>query len=202
VALDGPVHPDVARAWPPPPLASSRVRLRGPRAQDRPAFVELYASPPVRAHLGGALTRVEAERSFPSAPEARPGLLVAEREGSMVGLVLLDGRDPARPRPPSVAAGTVEISYQLLPDAWGQGLAQEACTLALDWLGDVAPRTTVLLVTRTTNDASLRLAHRLGFTESGGVEEFGHPQWCGTRPAHRGRRPDGTDPGRAGPADA
>jgi hypothetical protein len=39
-------------AWPPEPIHTERLVLRGSEAKDRPAFIELLASPDVNTYLG------------------------------------------------------------------------------------------------------------------------------------------------------
>jgi RimJ/RimL family protein N-acetyltransferase len=55
-----------------------------------------------------------------------------------------------------------------LPEAWGFGYVAEACAAALDWFAGVLPGEPVVLTTQTANDRSMRLAAKLGFTESPG----------------------------------
>ncbi|GGK21304.1 N-acetyltransferase [Streptomyces camponoticapitis] len=52
-------------AWPSAPIRTERLTLRGSEARDRPAFIELFASPEVRAHLGG-----DAELGYMFLPDA------------------------------------------------------------------------------------------------------------------------------------
>ncbi|AEW94257.1 GCN5-related N-acetyltransferase [Streptantibioticus cattleyicolor NRRL 8057 = DSM 46488] len=77
---------------PPDPLRTGRLVLRASEARDRAAFIELFASPEVGAHIGGPRPRDELERAVPEVPGRRPGLLVAELDGAMIGHAR-----PARP---------------------------------------------------------------------------------------------------------
>ncbi|MEV7277287.1 GNAT family N-acetyltransferase [Streptomyces sp. NPDC093111] len=173
---DGPTAPGAA-AWPPPaPIRTARLALRASEARDRAAFVDLFSSPEVGTHIGGARPREEVERTMPEVPGQRPGCFVVDLDGTMIGLVTLDPRGPDRPAP-----GATELGYLLLPHAWGKGYAAEACAAALDWFTTGHPGAPVLLVTRTANTPSLRLAEKLGFTEVERYEEYGAEQWLGTR---------------------
>ncbi|MFZ4138984.1 MULTISPECIES: GNAT family N-acetyltransferase [Streptomyces] len=164
---------------PPTPIRTERLVLRAAEARDRPAFVELYASPEVHAYLGGARPRDEIERAMPEVGAARPGRFVVELDGTMIGQILLR-RAPGRPRP--AAEGMADLGYLFLPHAWGRGYATEACAAALAWSDGVLPGEPVVLTTQSANTASMRLAAKLGFTEVERYQEWGAEQWLGLRP--------------------
>lgn len=168
-------------AWPPEPIRTERLVLRAPESRDRPAFVELLASPQVHTYLGGARPRDQIERETPGTPEQWPGSFVAELDGSMIGHVLL--RRPARHRP--AAMGKIDLGYLFLPRAWGHGYAAEACFAALDWLDNALPGEAVVLATQTANTASMRLAGKLGFVEVERFHAWDADQWLGLRPPRR-----------------
>ncbi|MFJ2725648.1 GNAT family N-acetyltransferase [Streptomyces collinus] len=170
-------------AWPPEPIRTERLVLRGPEARDRAAFVELLASPEVHTYLGGPRPRDELERRTPEIPERWPGSFVVDLGGSMIGHVLLR-RATGHRRP--AAAGKVDLGYLFLPEAWGRGYAAEACAAALDWLAGVLPGEPVVLTTQTANTASMRLAAKLGFTELERFEAWGAEQWLGMRSSLQG----------------
>ncbi|MEV0318658.1 GNAT family N-acetyltransferase [Streptomyces sp. NPDC050658] len=166
-------------AWPPAPIRTERLVLRESEARDRAAFIELFASPQVRAHLGGPRPRDELERAVPEVPGRRPGVFVVERDGAMIGSVTLERRDPERPGHLRPDAGEAELGYLFLPEAWGCGYAVEACAAALGWCAAALPGEPVVLCTQSANDRSVRLAQKLGFTEVERFEEFGAEQWFG-----------------------
>lgn len=165
--------------WPPAPIRTQRLVLRGSEARDRAAFIDLFASPEVGAHIGGARPRDALERSVPEVPGRRRGLFVVELDGAMIGTITLDRRaaelaDRLRPD-----AGETELGYLFLPEAWGFGYAAEACAAALGWFAAARPGEPVVLRTRIANTPSMRLARKLGFTEVTRFEEFGAEQWSG-----------------------
>ncbi|MFJ8045549.1 GNAT family N-acetyltransferase [Kitasatospora sp. NPDC096147] len=167
--------------WPPTPLRTERLVLRGARPGDRAAFVELLASPQVYEYLGGARPRAELEAAVPEAPGQRPGLFVVELDGKMIGTVTVDRRAAGRPGRVGPAGGDAELSYLLLPHAWGRGYATEACTAVLQWTAAALPGEPVVLCTQSANARSVRLAEKLGFAELERFEEFGADQWFGVR---------------------
>jgi len=166
-------------AWPPAPIRTERLVLRGPEARDRAAFIELFASPEVGTYLGGPRSRDELERAVPEVPRRRPGVFVVDLDGAMIGMVTLDRRDAERPGHVRPDGGEAELGYLFLPEAWGCGYATEACAAALDWFSCALPGEPVVLCTQTANDRSMRLASKLGFTEVERFEEYGAEQWFG-----------------------
>ena len=163
-------------AWPPEPIRTERLVLREPEARDRPAFIELLASPEVGTYLGGPRPRDELEREMPGSPARPPGLFTVDLGGAMIGQVILSRAEglsvPA-------AAGKAELGYLFLPEAWGFGYAAEACTAALGWFAGELPGEPVVLFTQTANARSMRLAAKLGFTEVERCEAYGAEQWFG-----------------------
>ncbi|MGW5418886.1 GNAT family N-acetyltransferase [Streptomyces sp. NPDC003943] len=165
--------------WPPAPIATERLVLRGAEARDRAAFVELFASPEVGTYVGGARPRHELERAMPEVPGRRFGLFVVEADGAMIGMVTFDRRDAERPGHVRVEGGEAELGYMFLPQAWGRGYGAEACAAALEWFAGALPGEPVVLVTRTANERAMRLAAKLGFGEVERFEEYGAEQWFG-----------------------
>ncbi|GAA2153239.1 GNAT family N-acetyltransferase [Kitasatospora kazusensis] len=168
-------------AWPPAPIRTERLVLREPEARDRAAVIELFASPEVNTYLGGARPRDELEHAVPDVPGRRPGLFVVELDGTMIGTIELNRRDPARRGSGTVRpyAGEAELGYLFLPHAWGYGYAAEACAAALGWFADEYPGGPVVLCTQTANDRSMRLAAKLGFTEVQLFVAWEAEQWMG-----------------------
>ncbi|MEE1816340.1 GNAT family N-acetyltransferase [Streptomyces sp. SP18ES09] len=171
----------VTETWPPAPIRTGRLVLRASAVEDRAAFLDLFSSPEVGAHTGGARPREELERAMPEVPGRRPGLFVIERDGAMIGVITLDRRGPERRGHVRPEGGETELGYLLLPEAWGHGYAAEACAAALGWCAGARPGEPVVLTTRTANERAVRLAVKLGFTELERFEEYGAEQWFGAR---------------------
>ncbi|AKJ08610.1 GCN5 family acetyltransferase [Streptomyces incarnatus] len=166
-------------AWPPAPIKTERLVLRESEAQDRAAVIELNASPQVNTYLGGPRAHAELERTVPEVPGQCPGWFVVELDGAMIGTVQLKPHTPERRHNRRLEAGTTELGYLFLPEAWGRGYATEACTAALDWFAGALPGQPVVLYTQTANARSMRLAAKLGFTELERFEAYGAEQWFG-----------------------
>ncbi|MGA4841680.1 GNAT family N-acetyltransferase [Streptomyces sp. G45] len=165
--------------WPPAPIRTERLVLRVSEARDRAAFIELFASPEVGTHIGGARPRDELERVVPEVPGRRPGLFVADLDGAMIGMITLDPRGAEHPGHVRPEADEAALGYLFLPGAWGRGYAAEACAAVLGWFAAALPGEPVVLCTQTANGRALRLAEKLGFTEVERFEEYGAEQWFG-----------------------
>src|ERR1044071_10213976 len=76
--------------WPPAPIRTERLVLRGSEAGDRKAFVDLFSSPEVGTYIGGAPPRDEVERTAPAVPGRRKGFFVVALDGTMIGMVSFD----------------------------------------------------------------------------------------------------------------
>ncbi|SDL21954.1 Protein N-acetyltransferase, RimJ/RimL family [Glycomyces sambucus] len=172
--------PELATAaWPPDPIKTARLVLREPVVGDRAGIVDLFTSPEVGTYIGGPRPREEFERAMPETPRKRPGLFVVDLDGSMIGIVTLDRRDPEHPVHVRPGAEEVELGYMFLPQSWGHGYAAEACAAALEWCARALPGEPVVLTTQTANGSSMRLAAKLGFAEVKRFEEWDAEQWFG-----------------------
>jgi RimJ/RimL family protein N-acetyltransferase len=167
--------------WPPAPIRTARLVLRESGARDRAPLIDLSASPEVGTYVGGARPREEMERAMPAVPGRRFGFFVVELDGTTIGMITLDRRDPARKGHIRPEGGEFELGYLFLPQAWGRGYATEACAAALGWFAEVHPGEPVVLSTQTANEASMRVAAKLGFTEVERFEDYGAEQWLGVR---------------------
>lgn len=70
----------------------------------------------------------------------------------------------------------LELAYEFLPSAWGQGFATEACEALLEWSWSSLPDSSIIAVTQTANAASRRVLQRLGFSEERTFTEWGAEQ--------------------------
>lgn len=148
-------------------LLTDRLVLRAFRETDKPVIVELVTDEDVRRHLGGPVGNetVEAIRDHPVG-ETWGSFCIADAETDEALGLCSFGRD----------RDELELSYQLIPARWGQGIALEATRAALQWAWANTEDATVIAVTQTANARSLGLLGRLGFVEGDRFVEFGEPQ--------------------------
>lgn len=174
-------------AWPPQPIRTRRLTLRGTQASDRAGVIDLLSSELVRTYLGGPLDRHQLERDTPEVPADRPGVFAIADGSGFAGIVRFDRRDPSQMGHIRAAGDELEVSYMLLPGLWGRGYATEAIVAALDWAAGELQDSDVILCTQVANHGSRRLADRLGFAEVEQFPEHGADQWLGARalPARR-----------------
>ncbi|MEU7031869.1 GNAT family N-acetyltransferase [Streptomyces sp. NPDC046275] len=164
-----PVEAALARRWP-AVLRAEHVTLRPVTVQDAPVVRAVLTDPDVRAFLGGPVSeaRIEArQREYPTTPGV--WAVAPAAGGEAIGLVSITAD--------SRSAGRAEISYQLLPTAWGRGLGREAVGAAVDWWATEVPDGGPLVaVTQDRNITSRRLLESLGMTVLDTLLEHGELQ--------------------------
>lgn len=150
-------------------IATPRLILRPPVAEDLPWLLEAINTPAVMRHLAGVRSPAEVAESLAddiaafAAPDGHRRWTVWQREsGERVGRVgLFHLRSPAAP---PALRGQREIGWTFAESAWGKGYATEAAKRALAFaFGDMGlPR--IYSQTSESNVASTRMMQRLGFT--------------------------------------
>jgi RimJ/RimL family protein N-acetyltransferase len=143
--------------------SSQRVRLEpaGPHVESILAGVPDpalpwapgFPSPPLRAFLAEAASTDSYRGPFYAY------LIVRQSDGAVVGDAGFHG--------PPGPEGEVEIGYSLVPQARGAGLATEAVGLLASWARAQPGVEAVIALIDASNEASLRLARRLGFSFDG-----------------------------------
>ena len=160
-------------------IETDRTRLRTFADRDKPAIHRLLTDPEVRRYLGGPAEAAQVEAARTASVGERWGVFcIADRITDEV----FGGCSFGRWR------GVLELSYELLPEIWGRGLAIESVGAALEWVWANTDDDEVVAVTQTANVRSLSLLDRLGFVAEAEFEEFGAAQ-----SQLRLRRPDPID---------
>lgn len=153
-------------------LISERVCLRPMNPDDASSIFALFSDPEAMRYWSyppyTELAQAEARLARDIAGAAQSDVLPwgIAWEGTLIGTVTLHDLN--------LSGGRAELGYMLHRSHWGQGLASEAVSLAIDHafttLGlrrleaDIDPR----------NTASQRLLERLGFVREGYLRE----RWC------------------------
>ncbi|MBU5466148.1 GNAT family N-acetyltransferase [Virgibacillus sp. MSJ-26] len=140
-------------------LKTKRCMIDTIRKTDFNDVRNLYTNPEVRKYLGG----IRGENSIKSAmgkmlkpPQNSFYWIVREREtGCFIGLVSLD---------PHHEGDYQEISYQFIPDYWGQGYATEVVGHIIDYSLSELALSKIVAETQTANTASCKLLEKLGMT--------------------------------------
>ncbi|MCR4266372.1 GNAT family N-acetyltransferase [Nitratireductor sp. ZSWI3] len=152
-----------------PVLETERLILRAHEIADLDAFAMLWSDPQVTRFTSGApLSREDAWRrlAMHSGMWSLMGFgyfaTIEKDTGAFLGSVGV--QECRRAITPSIE-GTMEAGWVLAPQAHGRGFAREAMTAALAWCARAHPSLSVSCIINVENDASLRLAARLGFRE-------------------------------------
>lgn len=146
-----------------PAIETERLILRQWQRDDFERYAEMFASEQTH-HIGGPMIRGDAWRRFLQMPGAwalqgfAMFAVVERSSGLFVG--------QAGPWYPDGWPGT-EIGYALHSDAWGRGLATEACAAAMAWAFDVLEWTDVIHSIAPGNPASQAVARRVGSRNRG-----------------------------------
>ncbi|TGB03229.1 GNAT family N-acetyltransferase [Streptomyces sp. MZ04] len=159
----------LAQVWP-AELRTDRLLLRPVTAEDASLVRDLLTDDRVRAHLGGPATdeRVTARQAmYPKTAGAWAVVRIADQQ--VIGLVTIG--------PDHRGEGRAEVSYQLLPGFWGQGLGREAVAAVISWWTDVVPAGGPLIaVTQAANIRSRRLLESIGMIMVDEFDEHGAHQ--------------------------
>ena len=157
-----------------PVLRTAHLTLRGFRESDLDEFAAMQSDPEVMRHLGvgenAGRPRSRAETWAAMAQFMGQWALrgcgpwAVEHEGSFIGRVGIL-RPEGWPAP--------ELAYALARDAWGQGLAVEAARAALTWAEAHLRGRGIVSFIRPENEASRRVAQRLGGVRAGMVTLMG-----------------------------
>jgi RimJ/RimL family protein N-acetyltransferase len=159
----------------PLPIETERLLIRtfDPEA-DAVAMVDVYCDPEVMRFIpGGALDGLEAvkaELTRHADTQATRGFsfwAVVERETSrVIGDAGFGVFEPT---------GDIELGYTFARDYWGRGYATEAASACLAaGLEHLSARRIIAVVDRE-NEASVRVAHRLGLERLDVIEAHGRP---------------------------
>lgn len=140
--------------------------LSSPEPRDAPAMVRLFTDPEVRRYLGGPLSQEAAESRAKGLIEDGEVRVIRE-DGEAIGLIWLS---------PHHGGSDIELSFVLLPEWQGKGVAFRACTEALRFAFREGGLERVVSETQAANQRSIALLERLGMTEEQRLERFGAEQ--------------------------
>jgi RimJ/RimL family protein N-acetyltransferase len=138
-------------------IRTPRLVLRDFEPSDLDGFARVLADPQAMAAWGGPFNAWQAERKL--------GRYIEHRKvhGFAPFAVLLDDEIIGDVGLQHLEDDEFDLQYRLLPSAWGQGFATEAADAALEHAFSELGRDEVVVVIADDNEASQRLAQRLGF---------------------------------------
>ena len=156
-------------------LETERLLIRDWREEEAPRLLDILGRLEVAKWLGDgepvlmkdldeARARITRYARYSAIPPL--GIWAAEirATGVVAGTVLLLTL-------PNADHGAVEIGWHLHPDSWGQGYASEAARAVLAH-GFAAGLPEILAVTHLDNEASQKVARRIGMRHEGIVEKW------------------------------
>jgi ribosomal-protein-alanine N-acetyltransferase len=148
---------------------SLSVYLSLPQLCDADSLVRLFTDDEVRKYLGGPLPLAEAKLRVKSVLHPTPGhhVWAIRANAEAVGLVWLAPHH----EPPDM-----ELSFALLPEWQGRGLAYETTSQALRFAFQTLSLPRVVSETQSANSRSIRLLNRLGMILERRLWRFGAEQ--------------------------
>jgi RimJ/RimL family protein N-acetyltransferase len=150
-----------------PRIETGRLVLRPFAAEDLDALAAIWADEDVVRYIGGQkLSREDTWRRSLAACGQWPyvgfgyWIVQSKADGSVAGQ--LGFADFKREMEPTLE-GEPELGYVFAPRVHGQGIAREACEAALSWADANLNAASYPAIIAPENEASIRLAERLGF---------------------------------------
>jgi ribosomal-protein-alanine N-acetyltransferase len=144
------------------------IHLRKIKPTDFKFLCQLLTNPRVRKYLGGELTREQAKvKAMEYINSMQSDIQAVEYDGQLCGTVSLGSH---------AELGGTEVSYQLLPQWYGKGIAYRAVELALE-----KNKQPFVAETQDANLPSRRLLKKLGFTEIATLTRYGEKQVIATK---------------------
>jgi RimJ/RimL family protein N-acetyltransferase len=172
-----------------PRIETERLVLRAFVASDIEPIVAMWAKEDVSRYIGGrALGREEAWRKALAAcgqwAVLGYGYWIAELKSDRQVVGQLGFADFKREMEPSIE-GLPELGYVFDTCVHGQGIAFEACVAALDWADTTLNVASYPAIISPQNEASIRLAERLGFAREADAIYHDEPIALFRRPARQ-----------------
>lgn len=156
-------------------IETERLVIRPWEPQDRDGFRALAQNPVVMRYITNGVPLTEEQIDAALARQAAHletlghcmGALIEKATGRLVGTV---GAQPLG------TTGELELGWWLDPAVWGRGYATEAVGAVLRFVFDTLGRDCALAIIDPPNEASKRVAERIGMRLVGRVtgEELGH----------------------------
>ncbi len=154
-------------------LSTERCCLKKVTDEDRKDIIKLYVNPDTRKYLGGALSTQAAEEKFDDIIKNQATTnndavyTVKLKDKTFIGLIYLS---------PYYDKSFYEISYEFLPQYWGNGYAFEVMNAILDDCRLKPGFDKVYAETQTKNFRSRKLLEKLGYKKEKELVRFNEKQ--------------------------
>ena len=162
---------------PPPTLETERLWLRPMRADDVDALLPIFSDPKVMASFGGVIfDRGQmawwVQRNLEHQRRYGYGLfsVTLKESGLLIGDCGLEHMEV-------LGRVETELGYDFRSDYWGRGLATEAATAVRDFAFDTLALRRLICLIRQGNEASRRVAERIGMRLSDEMVRDGRVYW-------------------------
>lgn len=151
-------------------LKTNRCTLSPPSESDRDETFALYSNKDVRQFLGGVINRQAFDAIFTTLladSASKTSVIRLTDSGAFVGTVNISRHHDSHDD---------ELSYQLLPEHWGLGLALETLIVVLEFAARTRELKSIIAETQTANLASRKLLEKLSMSLDREVVRFGENQ--------------------------
>ncbi|SFT97089.1 ribosomal-protein-alanine N-acetyltransferase [Pseudovibrio denitrificans] len=152
------------------PIQTPRCILAKPTPADKPDLIKLFSNEKTREFLGGKQSEAAIEArcsSVVAATEVYHAVVYAGDTSNFLGLLTLG---------PYHDREYHEISYEFLPEHWGQGYAEESLKAFLPIAMENLKLMTILAETQLQNTRSIHLLQKLGMKKIRQLKRFGEQQ--------------------------
>lgn len=151
-------------------ILTQRCVLARIEESDFPELAKLHATPETREFLGGAITPDAFADKFEELKQSSDifsRTIHLKDNRKFVGLISLTPHHDGKDR---------EISFQILPEFWGQGLAVETVGAIITHAFSSLKMPRLVAETQAANARSRKLLERLGMTPLKFITRFGEDQ--------------------------
>ncbi|MFF2092263.1 GNAT family N-acetyltransferase [Paenibacillus sp. NPDC058174] len=153
-------------------METDRCILVNLQESDYEEVKEIYTNEKVRTFLGGAILEEHTLHKFEdiltrSNKDSYYWTVRKKPTNECIGLVSLDQHSEGV---------NIEVSYEFLPDWWGNGYATEVIAAVLDYALNGLQISKVIAETQTANIASCRLLEKVGMNLERTVQRYGAEQ--------------------------
>ena len=151
-------------------MLKERLRIRSLEKRDFELFRDLQSNVAVREFLGGIVEpeRIESKfNEFLNSITLGDFHFVVEVDESKSGIISLSKH---------IDSGEVELSFQFLPQFWGEGIARQSCEQVINKAFHELKASKVVSETQKRNIRSRAMIEKLGMVQLSVAKRFGEEQ--------------------------